>query len=153
MGRKKLVGSPDAVLKSGADRAKADTPDGGAFAPVLTDLRQIIAAARERVATAVNAELTMLYWRLGKRLHLKVLREQRAEYGKQIVAALGAQLSNDFGRGFDRANLFRMLQFAEQFPEEPIVATLSRQLTGALECAHPPRQDQWHALRANCAVK
>ena len=33
--------------------------------PLLTDLRELIQAARERAATAVNAELTMLYWRIG----------------------------------------------------------------------------------------
>ena len=96
---------------------------------LLADLRQMILAARERVAVAVNAELTMLYWHIGERIRMEVLQEQRAEYGRQIVEAVAAELTMQFGKGFDRANLFRMMQFAEQVPDEQIVATLSRQLS------------------------
>jgi predicted nuclease of restriction endonuclease-like (RecB) superfamily len=98
-------------------------------APVIADLRELIESARERVATAANAELTMLYWRIGQRLRNEVLGQQRAAYGKQIVEAVAEHLTAQFGKGFDRANLFRMIQFAEQFPDEPIVATLSQQLS------------------------
>ena len=97
-------------------------------APLLAELRELIQSARERVAVAANVELTMLCWRIGHRLRTEILRDQRAEYGKQIVVVVAADLTIRFGKGFDRANLFRMLQFAELFPEEPIVATLSRQL-------------------------
>ncbi len=97
--------------------------------PVISDLRHLIQSARERVAATVNAELTFLYWRIGQRLRTEMLGGKRADYGKQIVEAVAADLTAQFGRGFDRANLFRMLQFAELFPDEQIVATLSRQLS------------------------
>ncbi|WP_051979341.1 PDDEXK nuclease domain-containing protein [Edaphobacter aggregans] len=35
----------------------------------------------------------------------------------------------EFGRGFDATNLTRMMKFAESFPDEEIVATLSQQLS------------------------
>lgn len=99
-------------------------------APVvlLSDIRQLVDAARLRVATAVNSELTLLYWRIGQRIHTQVLAGQRAEYGKEILPTLSAELVRDYGRGFTEKNLRRMVQFAEVFPDEKIVVTLSRQL-------------------------
>lgn len=96
--------------------------------PLLADLRQMIDAARQRIATTANAELALLYWRVGQRLRVEVLNEQRAEYGAQIIASVAEELTARYGKGFERANLFRLVQFAEQWPDEPIVATLSQQL-------------------------
>lgn len=44
------------------------------------------------------------------------------------MAAVAARLESEFGRGFGEKNLRRMVQFAEQFPDEEIVAALLRQL-------------------------
>ena len=35
----------------------------------ISDIREMIVAARERVAVSVNAELTMLYWNVGRRIN------------------------------------------------------------------------------------
>jgi hypothetical protein len=59
----------------------------------------------------------------------EVLGNERATYGEQIVATLSQQLVADFGRGFEQKNLHRVMQFAEGFPDEAIVATLWRQLS------------------------
>ncbi len=96
---------------------------------LLADLRGLIQSARERVAAAVNTELTMLYWYVGKRIRTEILKDARAEYGKQIVETVGDVLSVEYGKGFNRRNMFRMVQFAEQFPDEQIVATLWAQLS------------------------
>jgi hypothetical protein len=53
----------------------------------------MIEEARVRVATAANAELTLLYWRIGRRTSGKILSGERARYGEAIVAALSQQLS------------------------------------------------------------
>jgi hypothetical protein len=58
-----------------------------------------------------------------------VLGSERAAYGEQIVVTLSRQLVVDYGRGYSEKNLRRMVQFAELFPEQEIVATLSRQLS------------------------
>ena len=47
---------------------------------------------------------------------------------RKIVAAVATRLESKFGRGFGEKNLRRMVQFAEQFPDEQIVAALLRQL-------------------------
>lgn len=72
---------------------------------LLTELRGMIGSAREQVAQAVNATLIMLYWQIGKRIQHEILGERRADYGKQIVAALGRQLASEFGAGFGEKNL------------------------------------------------
>ncbi len=95
---------------------------------LLKDLRELIETARQDVARQVNSALVLLYWRVGKRIHQDILSEKRAEYGEQIVATLSKQLIEEFGEGWSRYNLSRMIRFAECFPEEQIVATLSQQL-------------------------
>jgi predicted nuclease of restriction endonuclease-like (RecB) superfamily len=95
---------------------------------LLADVRELILTAREGVARAVNAGLATLYWQIGRRIHKDVLQEKRAKYGRNIVAALGRQLETEFGRGFTEKNLWRMVQFAEAFPDEQIVAAVRRQL-------------------------
>jgi predicted nuclease of restriction endonuclease-like (RecB) superfamily len=96
--------------------------------PLLAEVRGLILAAREQVARAVDSGLVTLYWHIGRRVHQDILKEQRAEYGAEIVATLSRQLEAEFGRGFAEKNLRRMVQFAEAFPDERIVATLRRQL-------------------------
>jgi len=95
---------------------------------LLKDLRELIAEARQDVARQVNSTLVLLYWRIGQRIHQDILKEKRAEYGEQIVYAVSTQLVKEFGTGFSEKNLRRMVQFAEAFPDEEIVVTLSRQL-------------------------
>src|SRR5882724_340276 len=81
--------------------------------PLLSEIRGFILSAREQVAQTVNAGLTMLHWHIGARIRRDVLNEKRAEYGEKIVSALGTQLEAEFGRGFGKRNLFRMIRFAE----------------------------------------
>ena len=100
-----------------------DTPDG-----LLADVRSMIEQTRAGVAQAVNAGMTSLYWRIGKRIQSEILQGQRADYGKEIVATLSRQLVSRFGTGFSEKSLRRMMQFAEVFPDREIVATLWRQL-------------------------
>jgi predicted nuclease of restriction endonuclease-like (RecB) superfamily len=94
------------------------------------ELRALIASSRQRLAGAVNAELTRLYWSVGERLRTEVLGgADRAAYGVQLIDRVGEQLAQEFGRGFEAKNLRRMVQFAQAFPQSEIVATLSRQLS------------------------
>ena len=103
------------------------TPADGAL---YAELRALIASSRQRLAGAVNAELTRLYWSVGERLRTEVLGgADRAKYGDQLINRVGEQLAQEFGRGFEAKNLRRMVQFAQTFPQTEIVATLSRQLS------------------------
>lgn len=95
---------------------------------LLMDVRELIVQARAGVARAVDSGLVTLYWHVGQRIRTDLLQEKRAEYGQKIVSALGTQLSAEFGRGFGVRNLFRMVRFAEVFPDCQIVSALRTQL-------------------------
>lgn len=121
---------------------------------MLTALKTValIEASRQRAASAVNAELTLLFWRIGHRIHTEVLAGQRAGYGEEILPTLAAQLSLDYGRGFGEKNLRRMVKFVVIFPDKPIVATLSRQLSWShfvlLLALKEPMQRDYYAQMA-----
>jgi predicted nuclease of restriction endonuclease-like (RecB) superfamily len=95
----------------------------------INELRQMIDEARRFVAVAVNTGLTMLYWRIGKRINDEILQSNRAEYGKQILTTVSQELMAQYGDGFSYSALTRMIKFAEIFPDKSIVATLSQTLS------------------------
>jgi len=96
---------------------------------VLVDIRQLIELARQRAAAAVNAELALLYWQIGRRIQIEVLQGQRAEYGKQIITTLAQQLTADYGKGWSEKQLRHCLRAAETFTDEIIFSTVRRQLS------------------------
>ena len=100
-----------------------------ASARLLGDIRSLIELAREQTARAVNSALVGLYWNIGKRIRGDVLQEKRADYGEAIVSALSKQLIAEYGRGYSKPNLSRMMWLAEAFPDPDIVSTLSKQLS------------------------
>ena len=108
-------------------------PKNNAVAPLegnlLAELRQIIIGARIQVAQEIDAGLVSLYWNVGRRIRQNILKEQKAEYGEQIVSSLGAQLEGEFGRGFSEKSIRHMIRFSEIFPDEAIVSALRRQLS------------------------
>lgn len=108
---------------------------------LLHDLRGLIEETRSKVATTVNAALTMLYWQVGKRINEEILKGNRAGYGEQIVSTLSRQLVAEYGNGFNTKNLHRMIQFAEVFHDEQIVVTLLRQLSWSHFLALIPFKD------------
>ena len=97
--------------------------------PLLNEVRDLINAARERAALAVNAELTLLYWRIGKLLRDEVLRGARADYGQQVVASLARSLTAEYGRGWSEQQLRHCLRAAETFGDEAILSAVRRELS------------------------
>lgn len=122
------TGMTSTARRTPAAPATSTSLGHGEVAVLVRELGEMIDAARGQVAVAANAALTTLYWQLGHRVRTEVLEGQRAEYGAQIVAAVGRQLEARFGRGFGEKNLRRMVQFAVVFPDAEIVAALRRQL-------------------------
>ncbi|MCM2031701.1 PDDEXK nuclease domain-containing protein, partial [Pseudomonas aeruginosa] len=98
-------------------------------------------AAPMRAASAVNSELSMLYWRIGQRIHTQVLEGRRADYGEEVVSTLAAQLVKEYGGSFSVKNLRRMVQFAAAYPDERIVVSLIRQLSWTHFIALIPLKD------------
>lgn len=126
--------------------------EGGLPTHLHAELRTLIASSRQRLAGAVNAELTRLYWAVGQRLATEVLGGERAQYGSQLLEQLGQQLSQEFGRGFEARNLRRMAKFAQAFPSAEIVSTLSTKLSWshmvAIVGLKNPQARQFYARQA-----
>ncbi|HIH88618.1 TPA: DUF1016 domain-containing protein [Candidatus Bathyarchaeota archaeon] len=96
---------------------------------LVAELRKMIDEARSAVAVAVNAGLTLLYWRVGKRIYEDVLKQARANYGEELVSTVSRELTGAYGKGFSEKSLRHMIRFAEAFPDTEIVSALLRQLS------------------------
>ncbi|OGF44626.1 MAG: hypothetical protein A2231_12910 [Candidatus Firestonebacteria bacterium RIFOXYA2_FULL_40_8] len=75
-------------------------------------IKEIIESARGNIARAVNNEMIIAYWQIGREI---VEEEQkgksRADYGSRLLASLSAHLSDEFGKGFDESNLRNIRAF------------------------------------------
>ena len=96
---------------------------------LLTDLRELVQSARQRLATVASATTAQLYWHLGRRLLTENLQDGRAAYGERILATVSRELTAEFGGGFGYATVNRAIQFAQFFPDPAIVSALSTQLS------------------------
>ena len=107
---------------------------------LFDQIKNLIEQTKNNVAIVVNSSLTMMYWEIGNKINQDILKNQRAEYGKEIVVTLSRQLQDNFGKGFDEKNLRRMMQFANAIEKQKVV-TLSRQLSWSHFLALLPLQD------------
>ena len=96
---------------------------------ISDDIGQIIEHSKHAVAVYLNTEVTLTYWRIGRCIANELDAISDEKYGSKIVSTVSRQLTERFGKGYQRANLFRMLKVARVFPDEETVSTLSRQLT------------------------
>lgn len=79
---------------------------------VIDDIRHIINSGRQIAYTSVNTVMISTYWHIGRRI---VEEEQngkeRAEYGKELIKILAAELMHEFGSGFSERYLRAFRQF------------------------------------------
>ena len=68
-------------------------------------------------------------WSVGHFLSVSVLGNDKAEHGKNVIEEISKKLTLEYGSGFNKSSLFRMIQFYEEFPDIEKVATLSQQLS------------------------
>src|SRR5882672_1719012 len=108
---------------------------------LASDIVSLIEENKSYIAQTVNSTLTLLYWRIGKRINQEVLGNKRADYGKQVVSGLASQLVLEYGNGFSEKSIRRMIQFAEVFPDEQIVVSAIRQLSWTHFIALIPLKD------------
>jgi predicted nuclease of restriction endonuclease-like (RecB) superfamily len=104
-------------------------PESPQYKQLMSDVVRLIHQGRQRVATEVNSTVVLLYWAIGKRINDEILADKRAEYGDQVIESVSEQLSQQFGKGYSRSALFRMVRFAKLYSNHKIVATVSRQLS------------------------
>ena len=79
---------------------------------VLTEVADLLEAARRAAARSVNTVMTATYWQVGRRLvEVEQQGQSRAEYGERLLERLSQDLTARFGRGFGRRNLEQMRLF------------------------------------------
>lgn len=87
-------------------------------ADLFADAQQIIEATKEYAYRSVNIAMLQRNWYLGKRISEEILNgEDRAEYSAETIITLSKQLTEIYGKGFSKNNLYRNLQFYRLFPQ------------------------------------
>jgi predicted nuclease of restriction endonuclease-like (RecB) superfamily len=93
----------------------------------LKDLKQRIRTAQVKAALAINQEMVMLYWSIGR----DILQRQESEgWGTKVIDRLAKDLKAAFPdmRGFSPRNIRYMRTFALAYPDEQIVQRSAAQL-------------------------
>jgi len=83
---------------------------------LFQDACQIIEQAQESAYRQVNETLIKRNWLLGMRIQHEVLKDKRAEYGEQVVKNLSKSLTEKYGRGFKKSNLYLFIAFYQEHP-------------------------------------
>jgi predicted nuclease of restriction endonuclease-like (RecB) superfamily len=119
------------------------------YRDLLANLKSQIRTARVRAALAVNRELVLLYWRVGKEI---LTRQGQEGWGTRVIERLAIDLRAEFPdmQGLSPRNLKYMRSFAEAWPDEAIVQAPLAQLTwyhnlAILEKVKTSAQRLWYA--------
>ena len=134
------------------DQPIALTPTPAGYADWLAELKTRIHTAQQRATLAVNRELVLLHWQMGRDI---LARQAQQGWGAKVIERLAHDLRTAFPemKGFSRANLMYMRAFAESWPDEQIV----QQAVGQLPWGHnlvllaklkTQAERQWYAVKA-----
>ena len=125
-------------------------PQSNGYAALLGDLKERIQSARLRAALAVNQELILLYWSIGRDILARQLDEG---WGARVIDRLSADLRRDFPEmtGLSARNLKYMRALAEAYPDrevvQQVVARLMLVANLAVRC-----QAAWSAAKRETRV-
>lgn len=89
----------------------------------------LIETSKSNTLKVINSELIILYWKIGEYVQNDILNKADKIYGENIVIELSKRLTSQYGRGFSKSGLSRMINFYRKFKNFEIVATLSQQLS------------------------
>ena len=102
---------------------------------ILKDMCGIIESSQKAAYRAVNTLLVQRNWLIGYRIAEEELGgEERSEYGLKIIKKISKELTQLYGKGYDRSNLYHCLKFYKTFPQ--IVDTVCRQSGNLLSWSH-----------------
>lgn len=101
--------------------------DPAAYEQLLGDLKREISSARTRAVLAANAEMTTMYWRMGREI---LARQEREGWGAKVISRLSADLRHTFPemRGLSARNITYMRDLARAWPDEAILQRLVAKL-------------------------
>ena len=84
---------------------------------VFNDIQSIVETSQSVAYNAVNLVLLRRNWLIGKRISEEQLDGNRAEYGAEVIKKLSLELTEKYGSGYTKTNLYNYLQFFEYYPE------------------------------------
>jgi hypothetical protein len=115
----------EAITRASLAPPSTGLPTG--YASFLDALKARIRAAQVKAALAVNAELVLLYWSLGREIRS---RQDKEGWGARVIDRFSADLHAAFPemKGFSPRNLKYMRAFAEAWPDQEIVQQLAARL-------------------------
>jgi len=139
-----MSGQPDIPI------ALIDPPSS--YVDWLTDLKTRIHTAQQRAALAVNRELVLLYWQIGRDI---LARQAEQGWGAKVIERLAHDLRTAFPdmKGFSPRNLKYMRAFAEAWPDSEFVQGVLAQLPwyhqlALLDKLHSEEARRWYAAKA-----
>jgi predicted nuclease of restriction endonuclease-like (RecB) superfamily len=110
-----------------------ETPPSSAYKALLADMKRRIQEAQVRAGLAVNRELVLLYWSIGREI---LVRQEREGWGAKVIDSLARDLHQSFPemKGLSPRNLKYMRALAEAWPEESIVQQAAAQIPWFHNC-------------------
>ena len=128
------------------------SPTPGGYAEWLLDLKSRIHTAQQRAALAVNRELVLLYWQIGRDI---LARQAEQGWGAKVIERLAHDLREAFPemKGFSPRNLKYMRAFAEAWPDAEFVQAVLAQLPwyhqlALLDKLTSPEARRWYVSKA-----
>lgn len=122
------------------------------YAQLLDGIKARVRSARLRAAAAVNSELVLLYWHIGRDI---LMRQKEQGWGAKVVDRLSGDLLREFPgmSGFSPRNLNYMLAFAQTWPEEAILQQAVAKLPwgqniALMDRVKDPKEREWYAFEA-----
>ncbi len=123
-------------------------PELSNYDAFLSILKQRIRTAQVRAALAVNQELVLLYWQIGREI---LQRQQDEGWGTKVIERIAKDLKREFPeiKGFSRTNLLYMRAFASAYPDEQFVQQAAGQIPWFHNCVlldrvKAPEQRVWY---------
>lgn len=117
----------------------------------LLELKERIRTAQVRAVIAVNRELVLLYWQIGREI---LSRQRQQGWGAKVIGQLAKDLKQEFPevKGFSTRNLTYMRAFAETYPDEQIVQEVLAQISwyhnvALLEKLNSMEERMWYAQK------
>lgn len=120
------------------------------YLSVIDSLKNEIQKSQYSAALAVNSELTMLYYRIGK-----IINEYKT-WGNKFIDNLSRDLKIAFpnSTGYSVRNLKYMAKFAEEYPDVEFVQAVSAQIPWShnvliMEKVKSPETREWYIRKTN----
>lgn len=134
------------------DKNIVQTENGQLFNDACTIIEQAQAAAYR----AVNETLIKRNWLLGMRIRHEVLKNKRAEYGEQMIKSLASTLTNRYGEGFTKTNLYNYLGFYQTWPEifhSPRGKSIDEEIENIFHSLRGKSENILQSLRAKSPIR